>query len=49
VKPPAPTPPLSSFLDAAQNFVDTTLPLVAKENTAYARREAELAAKEGGR
>jgi phospholipid/cholesterol/gamma-HCH transport system substrate-binding protein len=49
VKPPAPTPPLDSFLDAAQNFVDTTLPLVAKENTAYARREAELAAKEGGR
>jgi phospholipid/cholesterol/gamma-HCH transport system substrate-binding protein len=49
VKPPAPTPPLSSFLDAAQNFVNTTLPLVAKENTAYARREAELAAKEGGR
>jgi phospholipid/cholesterol/gamma-HCH transport system substrate-binding protein len=49
VKPPAPTPPLSSFLDAAQNFVDTTLPLASKENTAYARREAELAAKEGGR
>jgi phospholipid/cholesterol/gamma-HCH transport system substrate-binding protein len=49
VKPPAPTPPLSSFLDAAQNFVDTTLPMVSKENTAYARREAELAKREGGR
>jgi phospholipid/cholesterol/gamma-HCH transport system substrate-binding protein len=48
VKPPAPTPPLSGFLDAAQNFVDTALPLVAKENTAYARRELELA-KGGGR
>jgi phospholipid/cholesterol/gamma-HCH transport system substrate-binding protein len=47
-KPPAPTPPLSSFLDAAQNFVDTTVPLVSKENAAYARREAELA-KGGGR
>jgi phospholipid/cholesterol/gamma-HCH transport system substrate-binding protein len=49
VKPPAPTPPLNSFLDAAQNFVDTTLPLVSKEHTAYARREAQLAAQEGGR
>ena len=49
VKPPAPTPPLSSFLDAAQNFVDTTLPMISKENTAYARREAELAKRESGR
>ena len=49
VKPPAPTPPLSSFLDAAQNFVDTTLPLVSKERTAYAEREARLAKQEGGR
>jgi phospholipid/cholesterol/gamma-HCH transport system substrate-binding protein len=49
VKPPAPTPPLNSFLDAAQNFVDTTLPLISKEHTAYARREAQLAAQEGGR
>jgi phospholipid/cholesterol/gamma-HCH transport system substrate-binding protein len=49
VKPPAPTPPLNSFLDAAQNFVDTTLPLISKEHTAYARREAQLATQEGGR
>jgi phospholipid/cholesterol/gamma-HCH transport system substrate-binding protein len=49
LKPPAPTPPLSSFLDAAQSFVDTTLPLVSKERSAYARREAQLAAREGGR
>jgi phospholipid/cholesterol/gamma-HCH transport system substrate-binding protein len=49
VKPPAPTPPLNSFLDAAQTFVDTTLPLISKEHTAYARREAELAAQEGAR
>jgi phospholipid/cholesterol/gamma-HCH transport system substrate-binding protein len=49
VKPPAPTPPLNSFLDSAQNFVDTTLPLVSKEHTAYARREAELAKQGGGR
>jgi phospholipid/cholesterol/gamma-HCH transport system substrate-binding protein len=48
LKPPAPTPPVSSFLDAAQNFVDTTLPLVAKERTAYARREARLAQEGGG-
>src|SRR4029450_1942598 len=48
VKPPAPTPPLNSFLDAAQNFVDTTLPLISKEHTAYARREAQLAAQEEG-
>jgi phospholipid/cholesterol/gamma-HCH transport system substrate-binding protein len=49
VKPPAPTPPLNSFLDAAQTFVDTTLPLISKEHAAYARREAQLAAQEGGR
>jgi phospholipid/cholesterol/gamma-HCH transport system substrate-binding protein len=49
VKPPAPTPPLNSFLDAAQNFVDTTLPLISKEHSAYARREAQLATQESGR
>jgi phospholipid/cholesterol/gamma-HCH transport system substrate-binding protein len=49
VKPPAPTPELSSFLDSAQNFVDDALPLVAKENAAYARREALLANQGGGR
>ena len=38
-----------SFLDAAQNFVDNALPAVAKENAAYARREARLANQEGGR
>ena len=34
-KPPAPTPPTSSFLDSAQNFVDDVLPLVAKQRAAY--------------
>jgi hypothetical protein len=48
IKPPAPTPPLSSFLDSAQHFVDSVLPVVAKERTAYAKREAELAKQEGG-
>jgi hypothetical protein len=48
VKPPAPVPPLDSFLDAAQKFVDDTLPLVAAEREAYARREARLAKQEGG-
>ena len=48
LKPPAPTPPLNSFLDAAKNFVDNALPLVAKERTAYAEREAQLAKQEGG-
>ena len=48
IKPPAPTPPLNSFLDAAQAFVDNALPLVAKERTAYAEREARLAKQEGG-
>ncbi|HEX5896855.1 MAG TPA: MlaD family protein [Thermoleophilaceae bacterium] len=48
VKPPAPTPPLDSFLDAAQKFVDDTLPLITQEREAYARREARLAKQEGG-
>jgi phospholipid/cholesterol/gamma-HCH transport system substrate-binding protein len=48
VKPPAPTPPISSFLDSAQDFVDNVLPLVAKERAAYARREARLTKQEGG-
>jgi hypothetical protein len=49
VKPPAPVRPLSSFLDSAQNFVDTALPLITQERTAYARREARLAKLGGGR
>src|SRR5215207_5392821 len=48
VKPPAPTPPISSFLDSAHDFVDDVLPLVAKERAAYDRREAELARQEAG-
>jgi hypothetical protein len=48
VKPPAPVPPLDSFLDSAQDFVDNVLPAVAKERAAYARREARLASQEGG-
>jgi phospholipid/cholesterol/gamma-HCH transport system substrate-binding protein len=48
VKPPAPVPPLSSFLDSAQDFVDNTLPLIAEERAAYDRREARLAKQEGG-
>jgi phospholipid/cholesterol/gamma-HCH transport system substrate-binding protein len=47
-KPPAPTPPISSFLDSAQTFVDDVLPLVAKERAAYDRREARLAKRVGG-
>ena len=49
VKPPAATPPLSNFVDAAQKFVDDTLPLITQEREAYARREARLAKQEGGR
>ena len=48
VKPPAATPPLSNFVDAAQKFVDDTLPLITQEREAYARREARLAKQEGG-
>src|SRR5215204_2319911 len=48
VKPPASTPPISSFLDSAHDFVDDVLPLVAKERAAYDRREAELARQEAG-
>jgi virulence factor Mce-like protein len=48
VKPPAPTPPVESFLDSAQDFVDDVLPLVAKERAAYDRREARLAKQEVG-
>jgi len=48
-KPPAPTPPISSFLDSAQHFVDDVLPLVAKQRAAYDRREARLEKQVGGR
>jgi phospholipid/cholesterol/gamma-HCH transport system substrate-binding protein len=41
-KPPAPAPGGSSFLDAAQHYVDNVLPLISKERAAYARREARL-------
>jgi phospholipid/cholesterol/gamma-HCH transport system substrate-binding protein len=47
-KPPAPVVPGSSFLNSAQDFVSNVLPLVAKERAAYDRREARLAAREGG-
>jgi len=47
-KPPAPTPPISSFLDSAQGFVDQVLPLAAKQRAAYDRREARLAKLEAG-
>jgi virulence factor Mce-like protein len=47
-KPPAPTPPISSFLDSAHDFVNETLPLVARERAAYSRREARLAKRVGG-
>jgi phospholipid/cholesterol/gamma-HCH transport system substrate-binding protein len=42
VKPPAPVPNVSDMVNGAQDFVDNALPLVAKENTAYAKREAKL-------
>jgi phospholipid/cholesterol/gamma-HCH transport system substrate-binding protein len=48
VKPPAPVAPVGEFLDSAQEFVDNVLPLVARERTAYQRREARLAKQEGG-
>jgi hypothetical protein len=47
IKPPAPVPPASDFLDSAQDFVDDVLPLVAQERAAYQRREARLAKQEG--
>jgi hypothetical protein len=48
IKPPAPVPPASGFLDAAEDFVDNVLPVVAKERAAYQRREARLAEQEAG-
>jgi phospholipid/cholesterol/gamma-HCH transport system substrate-binding protein len=48
VKPPAPVPPVSDFVDSAQDFVDDVLPLVARERAAYQRREARAAKQEGG-
>ncbi|HEX6582307.1 MAG TPA: MlaD family protein [Thermoleophilaceae bacterium] len=48
IKPPAPVPSPSAFIDAAEDFVDNVLPLVAKERAAYQRREAELAKRMGG-
>ena len=49
IKPPAPVVPITDFVDAAEDFVDNVLPLVARERAAYQRREAKLAKQEGGR
>jgi hypothetical protein len=48
IKPPAPVPSPSDFLDSAQDFLDNVLPVVAQERAAYQRREAQLAKQEGG-
>jgi hypothetical protein len=36
---------VGDFVDAAQDFVDNVLPLVARQRSAYAKREAAAAAK----
>jgi phospholipid/cholesterol/gamma-HCH transport system substrate-binding protein len=50
IKPPVPlpVPGAADFIDSAEEFVNGVLPLVAKERAAYQRREAQLAAREGG-
>ena len=48
VKPPAPVPDPADMIGGAEDFVDNVLPLVAKENAAYQRRELRLL-KAGGR
>ncbi len=48
VKPPAPVPDPGGLIAAANDYVNNVLPLVAKQNAAYDRREARLA-KETGR
>jgi phospholipid/cholesterol/gamma-HCH transport system substrate-binding protein len=48
-KPPAPTVPGSSFLDSANDYLNNVLPLVAKADSAYSKREARLAKLERGR
>jgi phospholipid/cholesterol/gamma-HCH transport system substrate-binding protein len=48
IKPPAPVPDPDEFLNAADDFVNNVLPLVARERAAYQRREARAARREGG-
>jgi phospholipid/cholesterol/gamma-HCH transport system substrate-binding protein len=43
VKPPAPVPDPGSMIDAANDFVNNVLPLVAKQDAAYDRRETRRA------
>ena len=43
VKPPAPVPHVGDIVNAAKDYVDNVLPLVAKQNAVYDRREARLA------
>jgi hypothetical protein len=45
IKPPAPLKPVTDFVDSAQDFVDNVLPLVARQRSAYQKREAAAAAK----
>jgi len=51
IKPPVPLPlpGTQDFIDSAEDFVDNVLPLVAKENAAYQRREARAASLRVGR
>jgi phospholipid/cholesterol/gamma-HCH transport system substrate-binding protein len=49
VKPPAPVVPITDFIDSANNFVQSVLPVVAKQRAAYQEREQLLAKQEGGR
>jgi phospholipid/cholesterol/gamma-HCH transport system substrate-binding protein len=49
INPPAPVPNLDDAINGANDFLDNVLPLVAKENAAYQRRDARLAGLELGR
>jgi phospholipid/cholesterol/gamma-HCH transport system substrate-binding protein len=42
VKPPAPVPQLSDIVGGANDYLHNVLPLVAKQNAAYDRRELRL-------
>jgi phospholipid/cholesterol/gamma-HCH transport system substrate-binding protein len=48
VNPPAPVPNPSDMVDGANDFLNNVLPLVAKEKTAYQRRELKLQKVGGG-
>jgi hypothetical protein len=47
IKPPAPVPNIQDAIDSAGDFVDNILPLAAKQEAAYQRREARAAELKG--